>query len=75
MTSTDAVLAVQDVAVSYGDFPALSSTSFVVQPGELIAVVGPNGAGKSTFLKILSGEMESSKGEVFIFIFIILSKP
>ena len=65
MMSTDAVLAVQDVAVSYGDFPALSSTSFVVQPGELIAVVGPNGAGKSTLFKALAGFIDH-KGDVIV---------
>ena len=65
MTSTDAVLAVQDVAVSYGDFPVLSSTSFVVQPGELIAVVGPNGAGKSTLFKALAGFIDH-KGDVIV---------
>ena len=35
-------------------------------PGNCYGLIGANGAGKSTFLKILSGEIEPSKGEVFL---------
>ena len=34
--------------------------------GNCYGLIGANGAGKSTFLKILSGQLEPSKGEVFI---------
>ena len=34
--------------------------------GNCYGIIGANGAGKSTFLKILSGELEPSSGEVFI---------
>src|SRR5271167_4855119 len=33
-------------------------------PGRRYAITGPNGAGKSTLMKILTGELESSKGSV-----------
>ena len=35
-------------------------------PGNCYGIIGPNGAGKSTFLKILTGEAESTSGEVII---------
>ena len=35
-----------------------------MKKGEIHALLGENGAGKSTFLKVLSGELEPSKGEV-----------
>jgi len=39
-----------------------ATTTFL--PGRRYAITGPNGSGKSTFMKILSGEMEASKGSV-----------
>src|ERR1700754_3974488 len=38
------------------------TTTFL--PGRRYAITGPNGAGKSTLMKILSGELEASKGTV-----------
>ena len=59
------VLAAVDVAVSYGDYEALTASSFSVDAGELIAVVGPNGAGKSTLFKALAGFIDHD-GDVVV---------
>lgn len=45
---------------------ALKGISFGVGPGELVSFLGPNGAGKSTTLKILTGVLYPSAGEVSI---------
>ena len=45
---------------------AVNNISFNVEEGETVAFIGPNGAGKSTFLKILSGEIEPTSGEVYV---------
>lgn len=37
-----------------------------IQPGEIVVLVGPSGAGKSTLMSLLRGEIEPSKGEVYI---------
>ena len=35
-------------------------------PGNCYGIIGANGAGKSTFLKVLTGELEPSEGEVYL---------
>jgi ABC-2 type transport system ATP-binding protein len=45
---------------------AVDNVSFTVQPGELVGYLGPNGAGKSTTLKILTGILVPTSGEVWV---------
>ena len=61
-----AMLEVKDLEVYYGMIQAIKGISFEVNQGEVIALIGANGAGKSTFLKILTGQIEPSKGDVSI---------
>lgn len=48
----------------YGDQAAVRDVSFSVAKGEIVAFLGPNGAGKSTTMKILTGFISASSGEV-----------
>ena len=50
----------------YGEQAAVRDISFSVKKGEIVAFLGPNGAGKSTTMKIMTGFMPASKGEVYI---------
>jgi ABC-2 type transport system ATP-binding protein len=50
----------------YGEQAAVRDVSFSVKKGEIVAFLGPNGAGKSTAMKIMTGFMPASEGEVFI---------
>lgn len=50
----------------YKNFAALKNVSFEVKKGEVVGLIGTNGSGKSTMLKILSGVLEPSFGEVKI---------
>lgn len=61
---TGPILALTDVAKSFGRFNALKGVSFAVAPGECRAVIGPNGAGKSTMINVLSGLLLADAGEV-----------
>ena len=60
------MLEIKDLHVYYGSIHAVKGVSFEVNEGEVIALIGANGAGKSTFLKILSGELDSTNGEIVI---------
>lgn len=56
----------RDMAKKYGDFIALHPLNVEVQSGEFFGVFGPNGAGKSTFIKLLTGQLRPSKGQIEI---------
>ena len=47
------------------DFYALNGVSFCVSRGEKVGIIGSNGAGKSTILKILTGVLRPTSGDVF----------
>ena len=49
------LLAVRQLAVAYGDAPAVWDATLEVGPGELVSVIGPNGAGKSTLVNTIAG--------------------
>ena len=50
----------------YKNFYALNKVSFEVGKGEIVGIVGRNGSGKSTILKILTGVLNPTEGEVRI---------
>lgn len=50
----------------YNTIEAVRSLSFTMEPGELLGFIGPNGAGKSTTIKILTGILFPTSGEVNI---------
>ena len=59
-SSSDSILKVEGLSVSYGDNPAvIEDMSFSVKKGERLAIVGKNGAGKSTLAKALCGFVPS----------------
>src|ERR1035441_5843886 len=49
----------------YNHTPAVRQVSFTVKPGEILGYLGPNGAGKSTTVKMLTGLIEPSEGQIF----------
>ncbi|MFD1569050.1 ABC transporter ATP-binding protein [Halorubrum laminariae] len=51
---------------TYGNFAAVVDSTFSVGEGEVFGIVGPNGAGKTTTLKVLSGLVEPTAGEVTV---------
>ncbi len=50
----------------YDKVHAVSGISFNIEPGELVGFIGPNGAGKTTTLKVLSGLLYPTSGEISV---------
>ncbi|MCA0238761.1 MAG: ATP-binding cassette domain-containing protein [Bacteroidetes bacterium] len=60
------MLSVNDVALQFGKRVLFDEVNLKFVKGNCYGVIGANGAGKSTFLKILSGEIESTRGSIEI---------
>ena len=60
------MLQVIDVALSFGSRKLFSEVNLKFTNGNCYGIIGANGAGKSTFLKLLAGELETTKGEIVI---------
>ena len=57
---------VKNLVKYYGDQAAVKDISFKVNDGEIVGFLGPNGAGKSTTMKVITGYIGASSGEVFV---------
>jgi branched-chain amino acid transport system ATP-binding protein len=60
----EAVLAVENISLSFGGVKALTDVSFDVRQGEIRAIIGPNGAGKSSMLNVINGVYHPQQGSV-----------
>lgn len=61
---TYTMLFVQNVSLQFGKRVLFDEVNLTFTPGNCYGVIGANGAGKSTFLKILSGELDPTSGQV-----------
>ncbi|MGA2480610.1 MAG: ATP-binding cassette domain-containing protein, partial [Spirochaetia bacterium] len=55
-----------NISKSYGRVEALRGVNFTVNQKEIVGLLGDNGAGKSTLIKILSGAITATSGEIFM---------
>ena len=60
----DPMLAVDEIAVYYGNIAAVKGLSLRVHPGEIVTLIGSNGAGKSTTLRTISGLLKPRSGSI-----------
>jgi ATP-binding cassette subfamily F protein 3 len=58
-------IAVNGIAVEFGGAPVLQDVTFTVSHGDRWGIVGRNGSGKTTLLRVVTGELEPSRGSVF----------
>ena len=62
----EAVLSARNVSKSYGSIHALKSVNFDIHRGQVTTLFGENGAGKSTLMKVLSGIVSPTSGEIIL---------
>ncbi len=62
--STDPLLRVADLSISFGGVRALRGVSLAIPRGAIVAVIGPNGAGKTTLFNCLTGVYRPDEGQV-----------
>lgn len=60
------MLTANNISLQFGKRVLFSEVNITFLPGNCYGLIGANGSGKSTFLKILSGDIESTRGEVVI---------
>ncbi|MCX6936936.1 MAG: ABC transporter ATP-binding protein [Verrucomicrobia bacterium] len=64
--SAEPAIQVRNLVKTYSGHPAVRGVSFDVAKGEIIGLLGPNGAGKSTTLRILTGYLPATSGQVTV---------
>src|SRR3954462_1733386 len=69
------MIEVRNLTKSYGPRRAIDNLNFSVAKGEVVGFLGPNGAGKSTTMKIITGYMAPSSGEVRVADFDVFEHP
>lgn len=59
-------LSLNQVSFSYSDTPVLRHIDLAVEKGEMVALLGPNGSGKTTLIKLMSGVLKPTEGEIHL---------
>lgn len=60
------LIRMENISKFYGKVKALEGVSLTVKRGEVVGLLGDNGAGKSTLIKVLSGAVSASSGDVYV---------
>ena len=60
----DAILAVDNISLSFGVMKVLDDISFDIKRGEIRSIIGPNGAGKSSMLNVINGFYHPQQGTI-----------
>ena len=64
LAAGEAILAVDNVSLSFGGVKAITDISFDIRKGEIRAIIGPNGAGKTSMLNVINGFYTPQQGRI-----------
>lgn len=59
------ILKISNLKLNYGPINAIKGIDLSVEEGQIVAILGANGAGKTSTLKVISGLLKPSAGEIF----------
>jgi ABC-type branched-subunit amino acid transport system ATPase component/branched-subunit amino acid ABC-type transport system permease component len=62
----DKALVVENLSVRFGQYKAVDSVGFRVEPGQVVGLIGPNGAGKTTIIDAVTGFVSTDSGRVML---------
>ncbi len=62
----DELIRMENICKSYGRVTALRDVNLTVNRSEIVGLLGDNGAGKSTLIKVLSGAVPATSGDIFV---------
>ena len=60
------MIEVSHVSRKFGTFRAVNDVSFSIPTGQIVGLLGPNGAGKTTTMRMITGFLSPSEGQIFI---------
>ncbi|WP_313342164.1 ABC transporter ATP-binding protein [Sedimentibacter sp.] len=60
------MIEIKNLSKKFNDFTAIDNIDLVIESGEFIGVLGPNGAGKTTTIKIITGLLKPTAGNIYI---------
>ena len=60
------MITVSNLAIQFGKKPLFADVNLKFTPGNCYGVIGANGAGKSTFLRLISGELDPTRGSILM---------
>ena len=69
------MIKIKNLSKKFGHLTAVEDVSFEVEPGEVLGFLGPNGAGKSTTMKMITGFLAPTSGEVEVCGYKVNEKP
>jgi ABC-2 type transport system ATP-binding protein len=75
VAGSSGMIRVQDLKKFFGPKKAVNGVSFTVEKGEVLGFLGPNGAGKSTTMRMITGFLPPTEGEVTVGGFDVVERP